>query len=41
MVFPLLVVLDNTVEMSSFILVDDITKDADNFSIGLGDVVRG
>ena len=39
MALPLLAVIDNTVEMSSLIFVDDITEDADNFHIGLCNVV--
>ena len=34
-------ILDAIVETISVVLVDNVTKGADNFHIGLGDVVRG
>ena len=34
-------IIDTAVNTISIVLVDNVTKGADNFHIGLGDVVRG
>ena len=37
----LLSILDTVIETIVIVLVDNVTKGADNFHIGLGDVVHG